>query len=336
MSKKDDDHNAVVQDTADPLGQIRDASNASEKSIVSAVLDIQRHAITRNNWIKSLECLYLATGRDSEPTGKRQRLTNGESVASFYTPELLRRTYLDPVSDPERGREYVAVSYTWDFSEEEEEQDSGRNFGGYYVESRKTGELAQPSNVRDVVWGRVLRYAAHVKCNTIWIDRECVDQDNAREKETAIQNMHLVYSLSRRPIALLTHVIQTTEELDLIVSLLFGDLREDMEAAALDLLDKITSDLWWQRAFQEDYRASTRMMLLIPHTSNLEHRKQATRDVSSPPTLERSPLSFVFSTSRENQKRRPSVTGSLQLRVNTTSFCKIITRQARTTRYRVL
>ncbi|KAK5624462.1 hypothetical protein RRF57_000178 [Xylaria bambusicola] len=287
MSKKDDDHNAVAQDTAEPLGQIRDSNKASEKSIVSAVLDIQRHAITRSNWIKSLECLYLATDRDDEPTSKRQRLANGESVASFYTPELLRRTYLDPVSDPERGREYVAVSYTWEFSKKEEEQDSCRSFGGYYIESRKTGELAQPSNVRDVVWERVLRYARHVKCDAIWVDRECVDQDNAKEKETAIQNMHLVYSLSRRPIALLTHVIQTAEELDLIVSLLFGDLREEMESAALDLLDKITSDLWWQRAwtFQEDYRASTRMTLLIPHTSNLEHRKQTTRDVSNRPLL---------------------------------------------------
>ncbi|KAI1312392.1 heterokaryon incompatibility protein-domain-containing protein [Xylaria venustula] len=289
MSKKDDDHNAVVQDTAEPLGQIRDSHAAlgGGDSIVSAMLDIQRHAITRNNWIKSLECLYLATDRDGEPTGKRQRLANGQNTASFYTPELLRRTYLDPVSDPERGREYVAVSYTWEFSDEEEEQESCRSFGGYLIESRKTGELAQPSNVRDVVWERVLRYAQHVKCETIWIDRECVDQENTKEKETAIQNMHLVYSLSRRPIALLTHVIQTAEELDLIVSLLFGDLAEQDESAALNVLHEITSDLWWQRAwtFQEDYRASTRMTLLIPHTSNLEHRKQTARDVSNRPLL---------------------------------------------------
>ncbi|KAI0974564.1 heterokaryon incompatibility protein-domain-containing protein [Xylaria arbuscula] len=289
MSKKGDDRNAVVQDTAEPLGQIRDSHAAlgNGDNIVSAMLDIQRHAITRNNWIKSLECLYLATDRDGEPTGKRQRLANGQSAASFYTPELLRRTYLDPVSDPERGREYVAVSYTWEFSDEEEEQESCRSFGGYFVESRKTGELAQPSNVRDVVWERVLRYAQHVKCETIWIDRECVDQENTKEKETAIQNMHLVYSLSRRPIALLTHVIQTVEELGLIVSLLFGDVEEQNESAALDLLNEITSDLWWQRAwtFQEDYRASTRMTLLIPHTSNLEHRKQTTRDVSNRPLL---------------------------------------------------
>ncbi|TGJ84087.1 hypothetical protein E0Z10_g4702 [Xylaria hypoxylon] len=287
MSKRDDDRNVVVQDTAEPLGQIRDSNATPEESIISAVLDIQKHAITRSNWIKSLECLYLATDRDSEPTGKRQRLTNGESVASYYTPKLLRRTYLDPVSDPERGREYVAVSYTWNFSGEEEEQASCRSLGGYFIESRKTGQPAQPSNVRDVVWERALHYASHVKCETIWIDRECVDQDNPKEKETAIQNMHLVYSLSRRAVALLTRVVQTAEELDLIVGLLFRDLKEEEEAAALDLLDEITSDLWWQRAwtFQEDYRASTRMTLLIPHTSNLEHRKQTTRDGLNRPLL---------------------------------------------------
>ncbi|GAW18261.1 hypothetical protein ANO14919_077350 [Xylariales sp. No.14919] len=286
MSKKDD-RNAVVQDTAEPLGQVRDSNATSEESLISAVLDIQRHAVTRSNWIKSLECVYLATDRDSEPTGKRRRLTNGESVASYYTPELLRRTIIDPVSDPERGREYVAVSYTWDSSSKEETQESCRSFGGYFIESRKVDEPAQPSNVRDVVWERALHYAEHVKCETIWIDRECVDQENAKEKETAIQNMHLVYSLSRRPIALLTHVIKTAQELELIVSLLFRDLKEEEEAAALDLLDEITSDLWWQRAwtFQEDYRASTRMTLLIPHTSNLEHRKQSIRDSLNRPLL---------------------------------------------------
>ncbi|KAJ2977358.1 hypothetical protein NUW58_g7835 [Xylaria curta] len=266
MSKEGDGHNAVVQDTAELLGRIRDSNATPEGSIVSAVLDIQRHAITRNNWIKSLECLYLATDRDGEPTGKRQRLSNGRSVASS---------------------EYVAVSYTWGFSEEEEEQESCQSFGGYFIESRKTGEPPQPSNVRDVVWERALHYAAHVKCETIWIDRECVDQDDANEKETAIQNMHLVYSLSRKPIALLTHVIQTAKELDLIVALLLEDLREEEESAALDLLDEITSDLWWQRAwtFQEDYRASTRMTFLIPHTSNLEHRKQTARDMLNRPLL---------------------------------------------------
>ncbi|KAI1433632.1 hypothetical protein GGR50DRAFT_667380 [Xylaria sp. CBS 124048] len=308
---KGNDRNAVVQDTTESLAHIRDshATRKDSSSIVSAVLDIQKHAITRSNWIKSLECLYLDTEQDSEPPGKRQQLAGGESAPSFYTPEILRRTYLDPVSDPERGREYVAVSYTWEASEQEKADENrngngdrdrdgkkedgggqgfgGQGFGGYFVESRHTGQPAQPSLVRDVVWDRALQYAEHVMCETIWIDRECVDQDNPREKEAAIQNMHMVYNLSRNPIALLTYTIQTVETLDLLVSLLLGDVREGEHRAALDLLDKITSDLWWRRAwtFQEDHRASTRMTLLIPHTSNLEHRKQTARYFSNRPLL---------------------------------------------------
>ncbi|KAI0395806.1 hypothetical protein F5Y17DRAFT_465542 [Xylariaceae sp. FL0594] len=278
-----DKANAVVQDTAECLGQIRDA-NAYGQSIISATLDYQRHAITRSNWLKSLECLYLATDHDGEPSGKRQRLTNGDSVPSSYSPELLRRTYLDPVSDPSGGREYVAISYTWDLSEDEYREDSCHSFGGYFIESRETGEPAQPSNVRDVVWQRAFSYAHQWKCDHIWIDRECVDQDNPKEKEVAIQNMHLVYSMSRHPIALLTHVIGTAEELDLLAGLLTGDVREEEKPALLHLLHVITSDLWWQRAwtFQEDYRASTRMTLLIPHTFNLELHKQSIIDIADP------------------------------------------------------
>ncbi|KAI1813375.1 hypothetical protein GGS20DRAFT_480907 [Poronia punctata] len=284
------DGKTVVQDTASALSHIRDTS-VKGRSIASAVLDIQRHAVTRTNWIKSLECLYLAPDRDDEPSGKRRRLVNGDSVSSSYSPELLRRIYLDPVSDPERGREYIAVSYTWGLSDEEHEEDSCQSLGRYFVESRTTGAAAQPSQVRDIVWQRALNYANLVKCDTIWIDRECVDQENVREKEIAIQNMHLVYSLSRHPVALLTHVVETADEIDLLAGLLTGDIREEEKPALLDVLDVITSDLWWQRAwtFQEDYRASTRMTLLIPHVSDVELHKLSYLDYSGRPLFGRLP-----------------------------------------------
>ncbi|CAJ2501590.1 Uu.00g044430.m01.CDS01 [Anthostomella pinea] len=289
MSKGGD--NAVVQDTAEPLGHIRDQNATSQKdgNIVSAVLDIQRHAgtVTRDNWIRSLECLYLAAEDDDrEPSGKRRRVAPGARIASCG-PELLRRTYLDPVSDPDAGRDYVAVSYTWASSEEEDDEGEDTAIGSYRIESPNTGEADLPSNVRDVVWKRVLSFAAHVKCKYIWVDAECVDQEDESEKETAIQNMHLVYSLSKKPVALLTRAIESAEELDLLVSLLLGDVRAEEEAAVLELLDDITSNLWWTRAwtFQEDYRASTRMTLLIPHSAALEERKREARDFAHRPLL---------------------------------------------------
>ncbi|KAI1083330.1 hypothetical protein F5B20DRAFT_460499 [Whalleya microplaca] len=268
---------AVVQDTALPLGQVRDQSKSS---LVNSVLEIQRHAVTRDNWLRSLECLYLAADLE-EPSGKRRRVANG-SVASA-SPEVLRRRYLDPVSDAENGRDYVAVSYTWQPSEEEGETEE--EVGSYRIESRKTGEPALPSDVRDGVWERVLNYACHVGCENIWIDRECVDQADEAEQEAAIQSMHLVYSLSKRPVALLTRAIETVEELDLLINILCGSVTTEDEKPALTLLNDITSNLWWTRAwtFQEDYRASTRMTLLIPHCRTLERRKRAARDFSDRP-----------------------------------------------------
>ncbi|KAI1640518.1 heterokaryon incompatibility protein-domain-containing protein [Biscogniauxia mediterranea] len=278
------DDAVVLPDTSEPLGQVRDR-DAKSQSIISAILDIQRFAVTRENWIKSLECLYLPAEEDEEedePGGKRRWVDNGPSIASYVAP-VLRRSYLDPVSDPEGGRDYVAVSYTWDPSEEEAVVDQGVN--SYRVESRRAGESSMPSRVRDVVWDRVLRYAEYVECDNIWIDRECIDQSNQSEQETAIQNMHLVYSLSRKPVALLTRSIKTAQELDLLASLLLEEVRPKDEAALLRLLDDITSDRWWTRAwtFQEDYRASTRMVLLIPHVRNLEDRKQAIGDLKNRP-----------------------------------------------------
>jgi len=45
---------------------------------------------------------------------------------------------------------------------------------------------------------------------------------------------------------------------------------------ALYLLDLLTSDKWWSRAwiYQEDYLSSVNMVLLIPHNPSLEDRKQ--------------------------------------------------------------
>ncbi|KAI0482309.1 heterokaryon incompatibility protein-domain-containing protein [Xylariaceae sp. FL0804] len=300
MSTEEQQHHGIIQDTDQPLGQVR-RRIAPSGSLVSAVLAVQRHAVTRDNWIKSLECLSPAQhGRHhhqhqhhhelGEPSGKRRRGTDGSSIASSPPVTLLRRTYLNPVSDSLGGRDYVAVSYTWGCSPHERAADGGAAdggaagedaaVGGYHIEPTRAGDPARPCKVRDVVWERVLRFSKHVKCPNIWIDGDCIDQEDEAQKEVAIQNMHLVYSLSRKPVALLSRVIRTADEIDLLVSLLLGHVRPTEEAPLLELLDDITSDLWWNRAwtFQEDYRASTRMTLMIPHEVTLEHCKRASRD----------------------------------------------------------
>ncbi|KAI0848868.1 heterokaryon incompatibility protein-domain-containing protein [Daldinia vernicosa] len=280
MSEK----NGVAKDTSLPLGVIRDRTESS--SLISSVLKIVDARIaSTENWLKRIECLYVAKDNE-EPSGKRRRVEHGSVAAD--SSELLRRRYINLMdANKERyikERPYVAVSYTWQASKEEEAEEEAKKEPArrYLVESRNAGEPALANKVRPMIWDRVLNYAEHVGCKYIWIDKECIDQENEAEKEAAIQSMHLVYKLSEWPIALLTRRIKTTEELDLLTNLMCNDVAPEDEPAVLYLLDDITSDLWWTRAwtFQEDYRASTRMTLLLPHHWSLERRKRAMVDDS--------------------------------------------------------
>ncbi|OTB02101.1 hypothetical protein M426DRAFT_322927 [Hypoxylon sp. CI-4A] len=270
------DNNGVVKDTSLRLSQIRDKTSSS---IISSILDIQKHTFTRDkNWLRSLECLYREEAIE-EPSSKRRRVANG-SVSSGAS-QVLKRRDLDPVLGGSSGRDYVAVSYTWEPSEEEEDQEpEDETVKRYLVEPREAGRPAVLSEVRNAVWRRTLSYADYVGCKNIWIDRECIDQDESGEKESAIQNMHLVYSLSEFPVALLTYSIDTEEELDLLVSFMSEEVSVEDEPAVLDLLNNITSGLWWTRAwtYQEDYKASIRMKLLLPHHPSLEERKRDAQD----------------------------------------------------------
>ncbi|KAF3063873.1 hypothetical protein GL218_01935 [Daldinia childiae] len=279
MSEK----NGVTKDTSLPLGLIRDQTSSS---LISSVLNIVNgHIVSKENWLKFVECLYVAKDNE-EPSGKRRRVDNG-SVAAADSSEFLRRRYINLMDANEeryiKGRPYVAVSYTWQVSKEEEAEEEARKEAArrYLVAPHKIGQPTL-AKVRPAVLDRVLNYAEHMGCKDIWIDKECIDQDNEAEKEAAIQSMHLVYKLSKWPIALLTRRIKTTEELDLLTNLMCNEVAPEDELAVLDLLDGITSDLWWTRAwtFQEDYRASTRMMLLLPHHWSLERRKRAMVDES--------------------------------------------------------
>ena len=175
----------------------------------------------------------------------------------------------------------MAISYPWEPSEFE-----NPSTGGYTIGS----EIGHCGNrVRNVVLYRAIRYARAHDAELIWVDQECIDQDDSQDKETGIQSMDIVYSRSAFPLALLSVQIQTTEELNLLEELFHGDpfrfdshqsphFRQGVSISKINklhgLIARITSDRWWGRAwtFQEDYKASGRMCLLLPHGVSVSKR----------------------------------------------------------------
>ena len=257
----------MLEDAHRTLGDIRDRF---PNGLVSELLEIQKHQIVEPKWLewaKNPLCLYR---EPQKPNRKRKR---GVEIAQLADESRTFRRI------PRFGKPYVAVSYTNEASDSEQET---RAFGGYRIVGSAQGNVAAPTKVRDRVVQRAMSYADHHRVKFIWIDDECINRDDQDEHETAMQSMDLIYSFSKYPVGLLTKPIKTPEQLDLLQRLLRSDFMEHsgnrnppvlvseisvrMASKIVDLLDYITSDKWWTRAwiFQENYRSAVNMTLLIP------------------------------------------------------------------------
>lgn len=259
-------------DTSSTLATIR---RETSSSIVSALLDLQEHRKYDDrtyDWIKNLEVIYLnASG------GGYKRRWDDEVVASNYGKRLLWRRRVDA---NDLSQKYIAVSYTW---KPPPKQPSSHD--AYLVQSRE-GTYADSNRVRDQVLDRVIAYANYrqargTSVRGFWIDQECIDQENEAEKQRAVQSIEYVYSHSALPVALLSVRIESEDQLENLVYILrrkdpLRNEKRDLVRGALNLLDYIISDPWWERGwtFQEDYCASTKMCLLIPHSSSLKELKE--------------------------------------------------------------
>ena len=268
---------------ADTEETLRNICTKSGQPIASSLLDIQKLAFPREkslSWFSNLECLYL-TGPMIGLFDRKRKSTS--EVACPTTKCLGRRIFPSPFQ--EVARPFIAVSYTWNAPVGEP-----MSKGAYKVETRIDGQY-DLNEVRDAVLDRVIGYAGYVACQYLWIDQECTNKENKREHEVAMHNMDLVYRYSVYPVAVLSAEVRSDEELAILACLLKGDfvhgdsisppLHPNIDAQqsarkALELLSRITSDIWWNRAwhYQEDYNAGVRMRLLIRCHPNLENIKQ--------------------------------------------------------------
>ncbi|KAB8263135.1 heterokaryon incompatibility protein-domain-containing protein [Aspergillus pseudonomiae] len=258
-------------DTFSTLGNIQ---RRTSSSIVSTLLDLQEHGIfdeRTSDWIENLEIIYPGSSCQ-----RRKRRWNGEIVCDNDEKKRLRRAHVNAHGQ----RKYVAVSYTW-----KPLSTQLSSHGSHLVESRD-GRYPRVSQVRDQVFNRVIAYVNYLKDTEplvwgFWIDQECIDQKNEAKKQRAIQSMEHVYAKSAFPVALLSVRIQSEDHLEDLVYLLKRESpprnrERGRVTRILNLLDYITSDPWWKRAwtFQEDYCSSVRMCLLIPYSSALQDCKR--------------------------------------------------------------
>lgn len=145
---------------------------------------------------------------------------------------------------------------------------------------RDTFDAVKPCVIRDCVMQRVFAFAAHHNTDLVWIDQECIDQKDLQQKKVGMECMDIVYGSSRLPLGIISVPIDSQVDLDCLAILMSLDSkshasRKQFPHTVLRSLEsvllKILSDTWWNRAwiYQEEYRSSGRMSLLIPHDPKL-------------------------------------------------------------------
>jgi hypothetical protein len=100
---------------------------------------------------------------------------------------------------------YLAVSYRWPQDKASEEE---------HYEIVLPSNQRRKSNVPAWLLDRIIAYAASQGFKLIWIDQECVDQEDPEQVDQAVKAYHAVYRQSQQVVAVLTTRITEQAHLD--------------------------------------------------------------------------------------------------------------------------
>jgi hypothetical protein len=241
--------------------------HGSRENLVSSVNDI-------------LEKALVEVVDDNAPLNLRF-ITPYQLSADWSTDENCSKYALTRPGELPSGQEYISVSYTWAHSQE---IDASMSIPDYRIKDQATSDAPFRSiNCPILVFHRAWCFARARKIPYIWIDQECIYQDDAEDKERHLQIMDKIYKRSKRTVAILSTEIPDTMLSALALILLnqqqkrpslrrlenwpddndFSPLYDDFKKNAVKILSSVYSDRWFTRAwtFQERYCASACVLL---------------------------------------------------------------------------
>jgi len=184
----------------------------------------------------------------SEPVGEqwvRQLRFVVRSTNQQYDLEIIQE---DPSSPQE---DFIAVSYCWGLVSSPINQkvltihDPGRDYS------------PRPTRASSDIIQRSLDFTASRNIHRIWIDQECIDQDNETDVQAAIQAMHLVYRLAKATVVILGKHIHSLEDLNTLSHP--KTMFQSTSSGSTDqiLRDRILGDKWFTRAWCAQERVNS-------------------------------------------------------------------------------
>lgn len=231
------------------------------------MIDVAEYSSTRSrakDWFSTMRVLVLEDPVD-KTTSSIQSLPagTGSFISANINPSArhLRLQNRQTLTNPSA---YVAVSYCW-----------SRKYVDWFTERdnpsiqivRENSNIQSSSTPPDVLH-RAIAFASDHHLNAIWIDQECILQEDTQDKEDGIQAMDIVYQESSHPVAIIEFGFQTQEEVDVFASIAdperyaFDPLKMD---DLYNVLTDLSADAWFSRAWtlQESASAGVSMILLL-------------------------------------------------------------------------
>lgn len=120
----------------------------------------------------------------------------------------------------------------------------------------KSSAGIRPTRAPKIIIRRADNYAVVHKVPYIWIDQECIDQDDPADKEPGIQAMDPVYRRAKHTVGLLDTPITSQNALDALSYACWQhktwnstEYQREESVPLLEIFFKLAQDPWFSRAW---------------------------------------------------------------------------------------
>lgn len=246
--------------------QDRDKSRRWASHLKLLTADIERTTTPRNpdEDLVPGYLEHLAANEDRETASSYCSCNSHHSVRLRKDENVLMLTDVGDLPD---CTHYVAVSYS-----------CGSMRDAVYTGSPfsiRTKDGIRPPRCPPALLERVISYTWDHGFRYFWIDQECIDQADENDLETGMQAMDIVYENSMDSVAVLRTTVVEQKHCDALGSMIAFDPDTAAPTHAIDvleILEQITADVWFQRAWtlQESTSGGTSMTILLSCVPGIE------------------------------------------------------------------
>lgn len=224
--------------------------------------------------VAEIEALALVPANDDQETSFSLRLL---SPVEPWTAEKfngrLELTEPKVICDGDSSPKYIAVSYTWAHSQRLEGYEPLPEYS--IRDTLKHDTSSRPPRCHIMVLHRAIQFARARNCHYIWIDQECINQENPENIEGHLQVMHRIFERSHAAVAIIS---QSISDISVLRALQFVQPRKFVKRQRFvktpkhtDILllfghfEVLLEDRWFKRTWTfQERQCGSDMELLIP------------------------------------------------------------------------